>query len=80
MRATVEGAVKKGLSQSMKGKKSGGDWTHLNDKLMPNLPDRTTVDIDQRNSEEIRFDEAIEGRDGVAGDRRGSDDLEMGGK
>ena len=72
-RATIEKAAKTGLSKSKKGR-GGGDWIHLDDKTLPSLPSRTTVDIEQRNVEEDRFDGAIEGREGVAR----SDDLEMG--
>ena len=41
---------------------------------MKGLPERTTVDIQRRNSEEERFDEAVEGRKAVLGGR----DLEKG--
>jgi len=34
----------------------------LDDKTLPSLPAGTTVDIEQRGSEEHAFDEAAEGR------------------
>ena len=38
-----------------------GDWIHLDDRNNPELPPRTTVDVEHRTSEEQAIEDAIEG-------------------
>ena len=73
-RAELSRAARKGLGpggraakQGKGGKKGtgeGGDWIHLDDTTLPNLPERTTVDIKRKNCDKDAFDMAVEGREG----------------
>ena len=75
-KASLSKAARRGLGKSKGGKKDdGGDCIHLDDKTLPGLPERTTVDIEQKNTDEDAFDEAVEGGEG---DGRRGEDVEQG--
>ena len=47
--------------------KQRGDWIHLDDRNDPELPPRTTVDVEHRTSEEQAIEDAIEGNVDMGG-------------
>ena len=57
-----------------KGRENGGNWIHLDDRNVPGLPARTTVDVEHRTMDEDAVKDAVEGKAvGIV-----NDDLENG--
>lgn len=65
-KATVSAAAKQSLHRTNKGKDRGGDWIHLDDRNVPGLPPRTTVDVEHRTEDDDAVGQAVEGKEGGA--------------
>lgn len=46
-----------------KGRENGGNWIHLDDRILPGLPQRTTVELQQRTKDEDAVEDAVEGKE-----------------
>ena len=42
---------------------NGGNWIHLDDRDVPEMPERTTVDVQQRTKDEDTLEEAVEAKE-----------------
>ena len=68
-KTSVSAAAKQGSHWGNKGRENGGNWIHLDDRNIPGIPARTTVDVEQRTKDDDAMEEAVEGKEvDLAGD------------
>lgn len=62
-KASVSAAAKQGTHWGNNGRDKGGQWIHLDDRNVPGLPSRTTVDVQQRSGDDDALEDAVEGKE-----------------
>ena len=73
-KASVSAAARQGSHWANKASGKGDNWIHLDDRNVPGLPPRTTVDVEQRTKDEDAVENAVEGKEINSSD----EDLEKG--